>query len=427
MKFARWVFLIAGIYGFKRKSTGGSSGTIPATGVGRRQHLVPDEFDDFRRRERALGCANLDDEACEPGEILSLLPANAVEFRRMTADSHDPVSAPHPAKDLNKIKDQLPPDLAYLCKSEIEPVLIRYFSGKLRSSLRDSDDSQVNQDALELVSEAKVRILRKLCNNAAGTGTEIAELEAYTRTVARNVFHQYLRSKYPRRLSVKNQCRYLLTHHRDLALWRGDNDLLLCGLKSNEPGSRPGVIALTLEIYDELRRKLRGDHGASSATDLIEAVIQILKHAGAPVAMDDLVTAVMELLQIQEIVEAPQTEELSNFPGSTSTSQNAIEEKEFVRVLWKEILLMPLRHRAALLLNFRDENGYDLASTIVTSGAASIREIAAALGMEAEQFAEIWRELPWDDRRIAAHLGLERQQVINLRQSAKQKLRRKLV
>ena len=46
--------------------------------------------------------------------------------------------------------------------------------------------------------------------------------------------------------------------------------------------------------------------------------------------------------------------------------------------------------------------------------------------MPPEHLAEIWNELPLDDRTIAGHLGLTRQQVINLRSAARQRLARQM-
>ena len=341
----------------------------------------------------------------------------------MTADPHDPTLDPRPADGPEHLESRLTPGLTELCQRQIEPILLQYFSGKLRSSMRHNDDDRNNQDALELLSEAKMRILRKLCKS----GSAVEDVEAYTRVVARNVFHEYLRKKYPRRLSVKNQCRYLLTHHRDLRLWRGENDVYLCGLSTVE---RDAAYARSIEIssaivadvhYGGVRKE------AATASEVVETVFLILRNVARPVVLDDLVSAVMERLRITDPIETWQTEDTANLPSRSLSAQVDIEGKEFAKRLWSEILCLPVRHRAALLLNFRDENGDDLASSIVTGGAATIRDIAAALAVEADEFAQIWKDLPWDDMRIAEHLGLERQQVINLRQSAKQKLRRKLV
>ena len=56
----------------------------------------------------------------------------------------------------------------------------------------------------------------------------------------------------------------------------------------------------------------------------------------------------------------------------------------------------------------------------------SIRSIADILEMPHEQFAELWNQLPIDDKRIAELFGLTRQQVIKLRHSARLRLKRTL-
>lgn len=55
-------------------------------------------------------------------------------------------------------------------------------------------------------------------------------------------------------------------------------------------------------------------------------------------------------------------------------------------------------------------------------GIATIRQIAAALEMAAEEFVSLWHALPLNDLSIAARLHLQRQQVINLRRVARDRL-----
>ena len=94
--------------------------------------------------------------------------------------------------------------------------------------------------------------------------------------------------------------------------------------------------------------------------------------------------------------------------------------------MWKEICDLPLRHRAALLLNLRDSHGADALELFQLTRVAGIHEIAKSLDFQPEDFARIWNRLPLDDAAIADHLGLKRQQVINLRQSARARLSRRL-
>ena len=88
-------------------------------------------------------------------------------------------------------------------------------------------------------------------------------------------------------------------------------------------------------------------------------------------------------------------------------------------------MVLPLRQRRALLLNLRDETGAGAIELFPMTGVASIRRIADALELDYTGFAELWPSLPLDDRDIAARLGLDRQQVINLRKSARARLARR--
>ena len=49
-----------------------------------------------------------------------------------------------------------------------------------------------------------------------------------------------------------------------------------------------------------------------------------------------------------------------------------------------------------------------------------------ALALSVERLAEFFNRLPLDDATIAEHLNLTRQQVINLRKSARERLARRL-
>ena len=112
---------------------------------------------------------------------------------------------------------------------------------------------------------------------------------------------------------------------------------------------------------------------------------------------------------------------------STEISADAlIEQSQSMRAVWKEITVLPLTQRAALLLNLRDPSGGSALWLIASSAIASVRKIAELLDLPADQFAQLWSRLPLSDLDIAQRLGVTRQQVINLRQAARQRLARKM-
>ncbi len=109
-------------------------------------------------------------------------------------------------------------------------------------------------------------------------------------------------------------------------------------------------------------------------------------------------------------------------PGADSL----LAQKQSLQQVWCEIENLPASQRAALLLNLREVNGGSALWLLPAAGIVTVRRIAELAGIPADEFAELWRTLPLPDLAIAQRLGLERQQVINLRQAARQRLGRRL-
>jgi len=79
-----------------------------------------------------------------------------------------------------------------------------------------------------------------------------------------------------------------------------------------------------------------------------------------------------------------------------------------------------------LLLNFRDARGQDLVGLLPYTRTATIEQIAEAIALPLEKFLELWSKLPLDDATIGELLGATRQQVINLRKCARERLERRI-
>ena len=94
--------------------------------------------------------------------------------------------------------------------------------------------------------------------------------------------------------------------------------------------------------------------------------------------------------------------------------------------LWGEVCALPIRQRHALLLNLRDEQRSSALLLLPRIGIASFADIANVLDMTDEELHFIWNDLPMDDLQIARRLGLTRQQVINLRKTARARLIRRM-
>ena len=105
---------------------------------------------------------------------------------------------------------------------------------------------------------------------------------------------------------------------------------------------------------------------------------------------------------------------------------STLEQRTYLQRLWKEICELPLRQRMVLLLNPKDAYGSSQLEMLPFTGVATIRQIARVLEFDEEEFATLWYELPIEDAQIAKRLDLTRQQVINLRKAARQRLARRM-
>ena len=103
--------------------------------------------------------------------------------------------------------------------------------------------------------------------------------------------------------------------------------------------------------------------------------------------------------------------------------QFAVELRYDIGRLWRKIQAMPPQHRAALLLSMRTTDGADNASLLVFLGVTTMDDLAAAIGVtRGELEGSLWDELPLDDIRIAARLGVTPRQVTDLRRSTRRSL-----
>ncbi len=314
--------------------------------------------------------------------------------------------------------------LAVLIDHSVEPLVKDIVRGKFRVSLQDSDDRSLNQNALDLVSEVKTLIVAKLSKQRNGNGfVPIDNLEAYVKTVTTNAANQYIRRRNPNRSRLKNQLRYLLSHDRRFSLWQSDDGAWYCG-KNEYRNNINDPMSLA---PDELRAKLEGVGIFPERAALVDLVLGVFGHREGIFNFSDLVGMIYELRRLTEPVSIDDeflAERRSTRPENDVL--NRLEQSAYISNLWREIANLPVRHRAALLLNLRDQNGDGMLTVFPMTRAATISQIAETLEFPLDEFVRIWNELPWDDLTIAEYLGLTRQQVINLRQSARASLRKRL-
>ena len=324
--------------------------------------------------------------------------------------------------------------LVSLLADIVDPVTAKVIKGKLRVSLDPRDGANQNQDAIEVAGEVRLSILGELRRLKTPPGERvIADLGKYVAVTAYHTCYEHLRRKYPRRHSLKNKVRYLLTHDAAFTLRETADGEWLGGLAARasdirSPRTSDEFITSRDDAQGFIARALGGKDPQGLRLDQI--VRAIFDHAGVEIELDQLVSLVALLWRVQETPETKVDEEriskqYRRSPELWTNVEDTVDRRLYLQRLWTEVKQLPVRQRIALLLNLRDEHGRGAINLFPAVGVASIREIAVSLEMSAEQLAEIWNDLPLDDAALGARLDITRQQVINLRKSARARLARK--
>ena len=271
------------------------------------------------------------------------------------------------------------------------------------------------QDRDDVESDVALHLLRRLktLKHDSAAQSFIHDFASYSAVAAHNGCDEYMRQLWPERHRLKNRLRYLFSKDSRLSIWADVDRGLACGPVLWQ--ARPVVTA-----PPDLARQITLQNRRPAAI-----VDEIFSATQAPVEFDALV----EIFAL--IFDVPAAAGHSSFNETPAISNQAsadseIEQIQNIRGLWNEILQLPLNQRAALLLNLREPNGGSALWLIASLAVASVRKIAEALEFPAEQFAQLWSTLPVSDLEIAQRLNVTRQQVINLRQAARQRLARKL-
>jgi hypothetical protein len=318
--------------------------------------------------------------------------------------------------------------LAQLISDCADPTIRGILKNKLHVSLNLTDGRPENQDALEIVSDVHAQLLADLHDLKDDKRRDtICNFRGYVAVITYHACYQHLRQKNPERWQLKNKVRYLLTHRPVFDLWKDGTQAWVCGFSGWRAVDSISSSKLT-QLRDtgawfSINEPQGTDVQPAALTKLLTAIFE---RCGQPIALEEIVNLVASLYGICRPTQAKQrtlsSREVSGFPLSDVVALT--EHRIHLAHLWSEIRELPLRHRAALLLNLRDARGGGVIHLLPLTRVATIRELADSLGFAHEDFALVWNELPWDDARIADYFGFTRQQVINLRQSARARLAR---
>ncbi|HKX26357.1 MAG TPA: hypothetical protein VJ302_01570 [Blastocatellia bacterium] len=324
--------------------------------------------------------------------------------------------------------------LAQLIAEEIDPVIKRVVGYRLSVTNPKLSGGWQDQQLQDLRGEVIVRLLTKLRDLKEGNCDKaIKDFRNYAAVVAHNICSEQYRRHNVQYSRLKDHIRYVLINQPGLALWEDEHHGWLGGYAVwREQRLSVGSRASSVSTEDLVSAKL--NIGGVRQKSLAEQLPLIFNEAGRPVELTELIKIVATLRGIEirnGFTEqlAPETEaSFENHSPQPAVQESEVEQRLFLQKLWVEICKLPLPHRTALLLNLRDRESEDrgLIISLADLRIATIPQIAEALGLSPEKFAAIWMDLPWDDLRIAQHLEITRQKVINLRKTARKLLARRM-
>jgi RNA polymerase sigma factor (sigma-70 family) len=319
--------------------------------------------------------------------------------------------------------------LAHLIDEHARPIVREILGSTLQLHVDKSGVGRSSQDAGDLLNDILVSLISRLRHLRHDPEQHaIADFRSYVASTAYNACNLHLRRKFPRRSRLKNRLRYLLSHDNDFALWISEASGLLCGFAIWR-GKNAHVPGRFLE-------KIRQDPGEWTQTvgltsvsidraDLTGLLKILFRESAGPLKLDDLVNVVAEICHEKD--QPDEQLETATTPAAPACSlETILEQQHTLAIFWNEVCSLPPRQRIALLLNFRDSRGQELLSLMPHTRTATIEQIATALDFPLADFLKLWNDLPLDDMAIARLLGATRQQVINLRKCARERLERRM-
>jgi hypothetical protein len=255
----------------------------------------------------------------------------------------------------------------------------------------------------DIRNEILLRLVHRL-HQVDAQSDPLQSFAGYVAAVAYNTFDDFIRRAFPQRAKLKNRIRYALQHDERFAVWES-HGALLCGVRAHD--GQETVSGVTPAV--------------NGSADLRDALAQLLLDARGPLDLETVVSKFQEVYGSAN--EAAMHDDARRSQQSTV---DTIENVQLLRMLWEEICALPLTQRIALLLSARDRGGESVTRFLPITGVASVRQIGRTLSLDARELESLWEELPLEDTRIAVILQVTRQQVINLRRSARERLARRI-
>ena len=271
-----------------------------------------------------------------------------------------------------------------------------------------ADGSLDAAEADDVRSVVMLRFAQRFPEDVAAGG--IRSVDDFVAVMAHNAARDVFRSRRPDRTRLGKRVRAVLRGDerflvlRDAATW--------CTLREHAAAPRVQTPALT-----------GADLAAAPSLPLDEVFVLLLRRAGGPIRVEQLIDLVAEAAGVALAGQTTSIEGETLVDGAPAVETRLIE-RETLAALWNEIGALPLPQRRALLLHLRDDRGASAIPLLVLTGIATLDEIGAALQLDRQRMEALWDELPLADLDIAALSQTTRSRIIGLRRAARDRLAR---
>ena len=292
-----------------------------------------------------------------------------------------------------------------------------------------------NQDAEDLYQEIMTKILQTLHDlGSSSTKPDIENLRQYVAGIASNACNDLLRTKSPARARLKNNLRFILSHHRDFAVWKVEDETI-CGFRQWQESSRSLSSKTRLaDVVERLAtfRSTRFPRENVKQVPLPRIIDELFRWIDGPVELDVLVNIIAALLEVKDYpVESVDDASLAyietRVADSTLSSGSRLEEQALLRRLWQELKELSTDQRDVFCLGFEDGSGRDLFTVLLEAAIVNFEQIARELGRSTETIVGLWSKMPLDAEGIASELKITRAQVYKWRFRALRRLQKGLL
>lgn len=289
---------------------------------------------------------------------------------------------------------------------------------RLHVTLNPSDARFENQRALDLVSDARARLIEILRHAEEGTSPAIYDVCALASRLAMWACRDLFDERNPSWRRTRDRLRYFLTrasHRAGYAVWEGADGVELAGLTGWRTDGREPLDREAVARYLD-------DPAGLGVGPLPVGSVDRLRPGGWDQVLSRMFARVQRPMSIPQLVRlthalfaGPTWSGDSSLEGDDGPNDHGapvwacqpisadqlVELKDLTARVWASVRSLSPAGRTVYLLNLPRGDGL---FTFVTHGAASLREIGHSLELTPEQYERIWQEIPLGERerRLAA-------------------------